>query len=278
MRSEKALIIVGQRGNLANRLHKVCKYRQVLVSTCADQIADYLRYSQRASIIFTSFPRSIMLGYRREIKVPTEPCELLNSIASLAICYSGKVDSFIYVSSASIYGHSSSPSRESDLPICPNVYGQTKLMHEQYVFSRLSSCLRSVISARVFNMFGAGTDNSIVGRIIRSVKSVEPLLLYNEGKSVRDFIHIDDVVTCLLGLTDAEYSGPVNIGTGFGVSLIVLAEAISLELRIPIKFSISCISDDSPDYSVACTDILFKLLPSFKATGLNRSLRANFAR
>ena len=47
---------------------------------------------------------------------------------------------------------------------------------------------------RVFNIFGDGEKFSIISKITEAYKTKKTLNLINNGNSIRDFIHINEVV------------------------------------------------------------------------------------
>ena len=78
-------------------------------------------------------------------------------------------------------------------------------------------------------MYGGNDQFSIVSKILNALKTNETLKIANEGKSIRDFINIKDVVKIYQGLILKEISGTLNISTGEGYSIkqiINIAEQI----------------------------------------------------
>ena len=70
------------------------------------------------------------------------------------------------------------------------------------------------------------------GRALR----FEPLEIWGDGSTVRDFLHISDVVSALLAAI--RYEGPerlFNIGSGTGLSLRELVALIEQELERPLE-------------------------------------------
>ena len=59
--------------------------------------------------------------------------------------------------------------------------------------------------------------------------------LINKGKSVRDFIHIDNVVNCYKQIIRNKNTGILDIGSGFGVKIIDIVEALGKKI---LKFII----------------------------------------
>jgi UDP-glucose 4-epimerase len=75
---------------------------------------------------------------------------------------------------------------------------------------------------------GYGVVNAFVDRAIAG----ETIPLYGGGTQLRDFVFIDDVVRAVLlaSLTQEAWGSAINIGSGAGVSLRAVAEAVVAEV------------------------------------------------
>jgi len=75
---------------------------------------------------------------------------------------------------------------------------------------------------------GYGVMNAFVDRAIAD----DPIPLYGGGAQLRDFVFVDDVVRAALlaSVTEAAWGGAFNIGSGEGVSLRSVAEAVVAEV------------------------------------------------
>ena len=85
--------------------------------------------------------------------------------------------------------------------------------------------------SRIFNIFGEEEKFSIISKIIDCYnKKKLPLDLINEGKSVRDFIHIDNVVQCYQQILKNKNTGIIDVGSGFGIKVIDIIEALGKKI------------------------------------------------
>lgn len=136
----------------------------------------------------------------------------------------------IFTSSASIYGDRTTPCSESSTPTPQGLYASTKLQGEviakEYAsLGVASSCLR------LFNVYGPqDPPKNVISRFLFSAQQNLPIEIYGDGKQVRDFIFLDDVIACLLKVRTLTYR-PMwpsigNVGTGQGTSILTLAKAI----------------------------------------------------
>jgi len=123
-------------------------------------------------------------------------------------------------------------------PLC--LHAVHKLVAEQYLrlYERLYGISYAV--ARITNPYGPGqprarTAYGVVNRLIHLALAGDTLPIYGDGRQLRDYIYIDDVVQALLALgqagarpsQDRDVSSNIyNVGTGVGTSIAGMAGAI----------------------------------------------------
>ena len=88
----------------------------------------------------------------------------------------------------------------------------------------------SLAWARLFFIYGPGeSPGRFVPAIIRSLLRGEPAPL-TAGTQRRDFLHVADLGAALAALAQSSVSGPVNVASGTGVSLLEIAQTIARRL------------------------------------------------
>lgn len=134
--------------------------------------------------------------------------------------------SFLYASSASVYGGGSvfKESRELEAPL--NVYGYSKFLFDQYVRRRWDQKTAQIVGFRYFNVYGPreqhkGRMASVAFHFFNQymaegkVKLFEGYAGYENGEQRRDFVSVEDVVKVNMYFLDhPEASGIFNLGTG----------------------------------------------------------------
>ena len=142
---------------------------------------------------------------------------------------------FIFPSSCSVYGDSKMEYLKESIQVNPcSIYASTKYLNELYS-SNLSKLdgYPKIIGLRLFNVYGSWQDSNSgyaavipiwISRIINKL----PPIIYGDGKSTRDFIHVHDVCKAFnLALASDIRSGSVyNIGSGMSIDLLTLLENI----------------------------------------------------
>jgi nucleoside-diphosphate-sugar epimerase len=95
------------------------------------------------------------------------------------------------------------------------------------------------IVLRISNPYGAHTSGDsarhgygIVNRFVDSAMAGETIPLYGGGGQLRDLVFVDDVVRAVLlaSVADRAWGAAVNVGSGEGVSLRSVAEAVVAEV------------------------------------------------
>ncbi|MDA7861323.1 ADP-glyceromanno-heptose 6-epimerase [Akkermansiaceae bacterium] len=147
--------------------------------------------------------------------------------------------SFIYASSASVYGDGSrgfSEDPEVEYPI--NMYAYSKYQFDQYVRRLLSRSDTQVAGLRFFNVYGPHEAHkksmaSVVFHANKQIIDTGKIRLFGAydnnaaGEQKRDFVYVDDCVDVAMWLSDhSDVSGIFNLGTGKAETFNVLAQSV----------------------------------------------------
>lgn len=139
------------------------------------------------------------------------------------------VQRFIYLSSAKVYGEPLAfPSSEDDLlnPVEP--YGLAKAVSEQACSYFAAHSEMRCISVRPFSVYGPGQDlrTGYIGQLLEGRRTGLPVTFSGTPNYLRDFVHIDDVVSICLAAVQADQEFTVvNAGSGAATSLDDLVSA-----------------------------------------------------
>lgn len=137
---------------------------------------------------------------------------------------------FVYASSSSVYGHARSyPVRESVLPRPYSPYGVTKLAAEQLCSLYAANWSLPTVSLRYFTVYGPRQRPDMAfRRLIDAALGGDPFPLMGDGKQVRDFTYVDDVVGANLAAAehDVNPGDVVNIAGGSTISLLEVIEMV----------------------------------------------------
>lgn len=159
----------------------------------------------------------------------------------LEACRRQQVRRFVFASSGgTVYGVTDGAPVREDAPTEPiSAYGIGKLVVEKYLslyhhlYGLDSRCLR------IANAYGPHQDarrgQGLVAAMLRRLLAGEPVEIWGSGRVVRDYIHIDDVVSAMLACLEHDGPGRVfNVGSGVGRSVAeVLRDAARITGRTP---------------------------------------------
>lgn len=76
-----------------------------------------------------------------------------------------------------------------------------------------------------FDIKNAMVIPSLITKMIENPN--EDLVLQGDGSNIRDFVHARDVARAMLFMVDNKLTGPLNIGSGTGVSIRTLVELVA---------------------------------------------------
>lgn len=145
-----------------------------------------------------------------------EACKELPTLIDLTYASSG----------GTVYGLSDSAHKESSQTAPISAYGLSKLIQEKYVafYAKRIGFKEKIV--RISNPYGRSSthhNKTLQGFIdvtISKVLSNTEVEIWGDGKVVRDFIHINDLITGIISLSPSDIpAGIYNIGHGQGHSL-----------------------------------------------------------
>lgn len=147
--------------------------------------------------------------------------------------------------------------RGDELGMPDATYGLVKLVGERLALEASAEGI-PVTVVRPFSGYGRdqALDYPFPSFIARARRFADPFDVWGDGRQVRDFIHIDDIVAGILELVALGVDGPVNLGTGRPVSFLELAELVTLEAGYWPEVSVLPEQPVGVDYRVADTSLL----------------------
>ncbi len=149
------------------------------------------------------------------------------------------VKRLVFASSSAVYGDAPElPAVENSVGRALSPYAVSKRMGELYADVLFQTHKLETVGLRYFNIFGKRQDPTgdyaaVIPRWIQALISDEQCIIYGDGKTSRDFCHIDNVVQA--NLLAAAGDNPVanqifNVGCGYQVTLTQLLDAICEQL------------------------------------------------
>lgn len=134
-----------------------------------------------------------------------------------------EIRKFIYISTVSIYDVN------NDMPIDENArvkvsspFGASKLAGESYCHAFNRTFGTNVNIIRLFNAYGPGMKKYFIHDIIcKFLENPELIEILGDGKQIRDYLYIDDVVDAFITVAENGQPGEdYNLGSGIPVRII----------------------------------------------------------
>ena len=185
------------------------------------------------------------------------------TIALLEVLLEAGTKTFVFSSSATVYGEPPSLPLTEDMPIgeATNPYGWTKIMMEQVLRDlHVAHSDWSVSLLRYFNPVGAhatgligedpqGVPNNLMPYVARVADGRLPMVRVfggdyptDDGTGVRDYVHVVDLAEGHVAALDAHHGDEgvhtYNLGTGRGHSVLEVITAYEQASGKPIPYEI----------------------------------------
>lgn len=238
--ADREVLVLGRRIERPAGLPAPARYE---VCDCADRtrLRGFIRdCDEIVDLAYATVPKTSFADPIRDLRSNLEPAVILLEEASKV---SGLRRLVITSSGGTVYGPVLRlPIVEDDrtTPISP--YGITKLTIEHYafMFNRLSGLPVTIL--RPANAYGPaqrpftgqGFVATAMGRIIRR----EPVTIFGDVGTVRDYIHVRDVAAGIVSALQSGHPGEVyNVGSGVGRSnleVIKLLEPLAARQGLPV--------------------------------------------
>ena len=152
---------------------------------------------------------------------------LIMNARMLEAAYAAGVKKVLFISSNTVYPVSDAPVKETDVTneffekyfIVAWMKRFTEIMCEMYA-TKIKTPMQTVV-VRPANAYGPGekfdweTSHVLPAMIRRVVERHDPIRVWGDGKDVKDFIYVDDLVEgMLLAMEKIDGFDPVNLASG----------------------------------------------------------------
>ncbi len=253
------IYVIGKRSNLSLSIKK--RLQDVVLVSTNDIMRDdfYFDDSNENIFIFNNFQKATSLN---DISMPYE--YICNSITSTAIVLEKikktTIKKIIYSSSASVYGNNIYCKENDDLQVL-SLHSSLKIANEKLIEKFCDSFGIDYTITRVFNMFGGNDNFSVISKIINCAKNGNEFTLVNNGNSIRDFIHVDDVSNVYESLIKTIGVKKLNIASGNGISIAQIVDFLKSH-GVDIKTNV--IFKEELKISTGCVELLSSVVDTKK--------------
>jgi nucleoside-diphosphate-sugar epimerase len=139
-----------------------------------------------------------------------------------------KLKRFVYASSSSVYGDIGEFLSEDMRPEPKSPYGVTKLAAEHLCQLYHQEYKMPTVALRFFSVYGPGQRPDMAfHRFCQSILHEAAISIYGDGKQIRDYTYVDDVVDVVTAALSADVAGQVvNVGGGSAATLLEAIAAL----------------------------------------------------
>ena len=163
---------------------------------------------------------------------------LLNSLREV------RYENFIFTSTSEVYGgkHIKAPFKEDDQFVPASPYSLSKYCAETSIRTFSEIYQKNYTILRLFNFYGPGMPNQFfIPQLISAFKKNNDFNM-TDGKQVRDFLFINDIIQALLLATvEKAYNEIFNVCSGQGITLRELALQLKMILNSKSKINFGAV-------------------------------------
>lgn len=126
-----------------------------------------------------------------------------------------------------------------------SIYASTKAMQEWLLTQTVGSLAKSLRIVRYQNVYGPGQSlhnpyTGVLSIFARKIADGEQLDIFEDGRMLRDFVYIDDVVELTIAVALSPKAGRVtNIGTGQASNMLDVVDALGAAFDRKVDYRVS---------------------------------------
>mgnify|MGYP001239272849 CR=1 FL=1 len=126
-----------------------------------------------------------------------------------------------------------------------SIYASTKAMQEWLLTQTVDRLAKSLRIMRYQNVYGPGQSlhnpyTGVLSIFARKIADGEQLDIFEDGKMLRDFVYIDDVVELTIAIAHSPKAGRVtNVGTGQASDMLDVMDALGAAFDRKVDYHVS---------------------------------------
>jgi UDP-glucose 4-epimerase len=164
---------------------------------------------------------------------------ILGFIHLLEACKNAGVKKVLFASSGgAVYGEQEVfPAAESHVTRPASPYGVSKLAGELYLSYYHQAFAMPYIALRYANVYGPRQSTrgeaGVVAIFLSLLLSGKTPVINGDGRQTRDYVYVGDVVAANVAALEADFVGPINIGTGVETDVVTLFKHLRDAVGVP---------------------------------------------
>lgn len=231
MKKKKKILVVGGTGFIGFYLAKYCIKKKFNVVSFSKNPPRKIRYLKKVKYLLGD------LSKKKNLKILNQPFDYVvnlggyvdhkNKIKTFNSHFKGcknlsnfflkkKIKSFVQLGSSGEYGNSKSPQKETSQGNPTSFYTKAKFLATKHLLSLYKKNKFPVTILRLYQAYGPKQDiNRFIPIVIDAcLKNKE--FECSDGKQLRDFVHVEDVIVAIIKSMNSKNSKGeiINIGSG----------------------------------------------------------------
>jgi UDP-glucose 4-epimerase len=164
---------------------------------------------------------------------------ILGFIHLLEACKNAGVKKVLFASSGgAVYGEQEVfPAAESHVTRPASPYGVSKLAGELYLSYYHQAFAMPYIALRYANVYGPRQSTrgeaGVVAIFLSLLLGGKTPVINGDGRQTRDYVYVGDVVAANVAALEADFVGPINIGTGVETDVVTLFKHLRDAVGVP---------------------------------------------
>jgi UDP-glucose 4-epimerase len=164
---------------------------------------------------------------------------VIGSMTLLNAAINNGVQTFVFTSSIAVYGSTSPPMSEDDVPTPEDSYGIAKYAVEMELRACRDLFGLNYVIFRPHNVFGPRQNigdryRNVVGIFMNQILQGKPMTIFGDGTQTRAFSYIDDVAPMIADAIDRpqSWNQTFNVGADQPYSVLELAMAVAAAMGV----------------------------------------------
>jgi len=226
-----------RRGALANIDHHLCSKDVTFIEGDIRDCSAVLEAAPGVDVVYHLAAQSNVIGAITDTDY-SFTTNVVGTYHILKFAASAGVRRVVFASSREVYGEPETiPVPESAPLNAKNIYGASKVAAEAYCRVWQSTTGLECQVLRFTNIYGPRDHDRVIPIWLERTARGEPLQLFG-GEQVIDFVWVGTAVQALISAARCQLSGPINVGSGMGVTLPYLAHRLLEETGSPSKLNV----------------------------------------
>jgi UDP-glucose 4-epimerase len=179
---------------------------------------------------------------RASVREPVMNAEhnLLGSLRVFEAARLAHAKKIVFASTSVVYGQAAKLPLVEKMPVKPlTPYAISKLTGEQYLHFYKNQYGLPFVAFRIANVYGPRQDGSkesgAIAIFTSKLMAGEAPFMNDDGLTVRDYIHVNDVVNAFVMAAQSDVSGVFNCGTKVGTTTRELYAMVANELGTTLE-------------------------------------------